>query len=420
MFRMPSSRVLGALFCALFLLAPTACDDPTSVGGELVEREGAGPQRVELPLDVDTVQYAPITGSARISESARFLAGQTSGDPLGDVTATGYVDFAPSLSEIDPADRAIDSVQFRMRPARDAFYGDTTQATPLALYDLKEEWEAAGARADTSLPNTVEPQRITTFSVAPGDSLVTASLPSDWIRRNDEQLRQIGDSTFTEAFHGFQVRPVDGGESVAGFLSRATTLRVVFETGGDEEALEASAPLTRQLTTIRQPDPQQPKDRYVIQKGTGRALAFRFALPDSLRSAAVNSATLVLETDSVLAGTGSDYARPRFSQLDVYDTTDDSLALLSGNRPQAPAALALSNDRTRFDVANFSLSRFVQDALLGTSDIERFQLRPGPLTRVLRVPRGSEGVNITSLGSALIRRADGHRPRLVLFYTSTE
>ncbi|PSQ68993.1 MAG: hypothetical protein BRD29_02515, partial [Bacteroidetes bacterium QH_2_67_10] len=86
----------------------------------------------------------------------------------------------------------------------------------------------------------------------------------------------------------------------------------------------------------------------------------------------------------------------------------------------APAALALSNDRTRFDVANFSLSRFVQDALLGTSDIERFQLRPGPLTRVLRVPRGSEGVNITSLGSALIRRADGHRPRLVLFYTSTE
>ena len=420
-----SRRLLGALCCALLLLAPLACDDATGVGGELIDPSEAGPQHVALPLDVEPVQYAPITGSAGIRNTSRFLAGQTTGDPLGDVTATGYVDFRPSPSNVDPSGASIDSVQLRLRPAANAFYGDTTQTTELALYDLEEEWEAAGARADTSLSGIVESQRITTFSVAPGDSLVSASLPSSWIADHADQLRLGGDSTFTEAFHGFQARPVEGG-NVAAFRSAATSLRIVFE---DEDFSAVAYPLTRQLTTIRQPNPQQPDGRHVLQSGTGRALAFDFddgLFPDSLRSASVNSASLVLETDSVLAGTPPGYTRPRLDQLNVYDATaDDSLRLLPGFDARTPARLSLSSDRARFDVAEFPLQRFVQNALLDTSEIDRLHLRPGPSEGVpllvRNTPRGAIGVVPTSLVSALVLSGDeDSAAQLELVYTSTD
>lgn len=421
---MVRSRALGTLLCAFLLIVPAACDDPTSVGGELIGQQGVGPERVELELNVSTVQVAPITGatSSTVLSASRFLAGQTTDDPLGDVEATAYIDFARASAPSNLADRTLEAVELHLEP--DYFYGDTTQTPTYALYGMREEWEASNARADTmGIAETVDPQRITTFSVQPSDTLTTVTLPPSWVRAHADVLTIEDDSTFAEAFHGFQIRPL-GGSSVAGFRPASgsnTMLRAVFETQDDEETPEALHNVARQLTTVRQPDPKPVEDRYVIQDGTGRALSFTFNLPDSLENASLNSATLVLEVDSTLENTESRFVRPEIETLNLYDAsgTDPrpiqiSSGVLAGlNRLDAPP---------RFE-NNFAVIDLVQDLLLDDAGAEtgagRYQLRPA--LRGVQTPFGAiVQVSVPSLNSTLIRSDEGHRPRLVLTYTSTD
>ena len=403
-------RALSALVLLTLLFFTAACDDPTGVGGELIDRGDTGPNRVILPLEVDTVNYAPTTGAAsqinvRVS---RFLAGQTTNDPLGDVTAQGYFDFGRANAPGDIEALTIDTVEVELRPA--AFYGDTTQAAELALYDMTDEWEASGADADTSLSGTVEPSPITTFSVQPSDSVVTVQLPDSWIREHDSEIKAETDSLFADRFHGFQVRNA-GGSSVVSFTASATTMRATF----DDDASDVSFGLTQNLTTIQQPDPQQVEDRYVIQDGTGRALAFAFDFPDSLRNASVNNATLVLEADTTLEETPPNFARPSLETLDLYGIPTENPE--GGPRLLQRRGLTLNADASRFE-NNFPLNSLVQDFLLGTSEVERFQIRP-PL-QVAQTNFGNVPVSVPSLNSTLIRRDPEHQPRLVLTYTPTD
>jgi hypothetical protein len=415
------SRVPSVLLCALLLLAPTACDNPTGVGGELIERPNAGPQRVVLPLDIAPATYAPITGvtTPTAISASRVLAGQTSGAPFGDVEATGYTDFARGTTpeDVDLSSLTPDTVEVTF--TSNYFYGDTTRAATFTLHDLNEEWEANGARADTSLADIVEPSPITTFSVASSDTLTTVQLPDDWVSEHAAELRAEEDSVFAEDFHGFQIRPT-GGNGVVGFASRSLSMRAVFEDEDEEgEAREISFGTVRQLTTIRQPTPgASPEERYLIQDGVGRALAFDFGFPDSLRNVAVNSAELIFEVDTTFVS-DEDFVRPALDGLQLYDVPltddgepdeDEDATLLRGTQ------FAFDAEQSRF-VNDFPLVALVQEILLGTSELERFEVHPA--LQSVQTQFGSTPVPVPSLDSRLIRHDDGHPPRLVMTYTPT-
>ena len=414
------SRAVSALLCTLFctLLALAACDTPTDVGGELINRPNVAPERVELPLEIDTVDFAPTTGTSVPGElgTSRFLAGQVTGDhPLGNVEAKGYVDLARAASETNFSDFTLDSAELQLVP--DYFYGDTTQAATFALHDLTEDWEANGASADTSLAGIVEREPITTFSV-PSDDTLTVALPDSWVREHADAFESASDTVFAENFHGFQIRPTDGN-SVVGFSTGSTSMQASYVEEGGVETPQVTLGPTEQLTTIRSSNAESFDDRYVIQGGTGRALRFDLALgengviPDSLRNASINDATLIFEVASPLDATDPSFVRPRLEELDLYSDPQEE-----GEEPGLlQARLTLNDDSTRY-VDNFPLRRLVQDIILGTSSFERFQLRP-PL-ELVQTQLGNRAVPVPSLSSALIRRDAGHRPRLVITYTPTE
>lgn len=416
--RMSPLRVPGALACVLlFALSLAACDNPTDVGGELIgNRQDVDPQRVVLPLaPVEAATYPPTTGteSALDLRKARFLSGQTTDDPLGNVKASAYLDFARTSTPDNIGSLTIDSVEVALTPSY--FYGDTTQAVTLALHDLEEEWEADSAPADTSLDGLADPSPITTFSVQPSDTLVTLQLPDAWVRDHADELTRSEDSTFAEAFHGFQVRPVDGS-SVVGFSSNSTAMRVVFDSDGEADAPEATFTLSQQLTITSQPNPRQIEERYVVQDGSGRTVAFELDFSDlptdvTPENIAVNNATLIFEADTSIDAKPDEFVRPRLTALGLVpldEATDEPGFPLEGRR------LSFNADSSRYENA-FPLTDFVEEQLRGTAETDRFLIRPARDT--VRTNFGSVLVPVPSFNSALIRHDEGHRPRLVLTYT---
>lgn len=413
---MTCSRAAGALLLLGAFFSLAACDNPTDVGGELVGGEGADPQRVVLPLDVDTTHYAPETGTSIPGELgvARFLAGrqEAAGTPFGDVETTGYIDFQRVNVPADFQNLTIDSVNVEL--VANYAYGDTTQPTHLSLHDLTEEWDANNAPADTTFdPGFAEGQPITTFTATSGDTL-TVSLPQDWILEHRDELSTPGDSAFAEAFHGFQVRAASES-GVIGFASSATRMRVVYEPPAGQQEPEATYSLTEQLTTVRSSGRAPADQLALIQDGTGRALSFELNPPDSLRNVAVNNAELIFEADTTVEGLPGAFHRPQIRRLELRnppgEEDDESDALQRG------LFLELDADSSRFET-NFALRDLVQDVLNGTVNYGEIQVRPPP--RIVSTQFGPQPVPVPSLNSALIRQDVDRAPRLELLYTPLE
>lgn len=409
----PGGFFAAMLSAAVLLLALAACDDPSTVGTDIIGAQGGSPRQADIPLEVDTVRYDAITGKNVLPQQARLLSGQTQDDPLGDVTALGYLDFTLNNGPSNIGNETVESVELRLEPAY--LYGDSTRASTFALYDMTEEWNPAGAPADTSLADLVENVPITEFTLAPGDTLATVEMPTAWVQEHVDEF-QSQDSVFTDTFHGFQIEHVDGN-AVVGFGVSGSSMQSTYDlVPPDTTAPSATYRPTKILSTIRQPSPEQPEDRLVLQDGTGRALEFTFALPDSLAEASLNRASLIFETDSVLVEQPLTVSRPALQNTLLYVRPEDE----DDFRPlglRGVTVVLARNDEGSFQTD--ALVDVVQSILVGSSSFQRFQIRPS-LQATIQTPFGNQSVPLTSLNSALIRTDAGHEPRLTLTYTPTQ
>jgi len=328
------------------LLTLTACDDPSNVGIELVEEGGGEPVvRVLTPSMIEEEPINDITGAV-----PRVLAGQVNDPMLGTITATGYLDF----QRVDSVN-ASDITGVMLRLVRDYVYGDTLAALTLTVRELTEEWNALGARADTTLPLGAS---VTTFTFEPLDSLITVDLPETWVRDNDTTLVSFH---FGEVFHGFALEAT-AAEAVVGFDFNQSFLRITTE----QDTLDYPVSLTLS-GVIRTGQPTIPEGRFLIQDGTGPTLSFNVDF-DGLDDTPLNAAFVRFFADTLtIQETPPNFVRPLIETLQLVRITEEDAAFV-----MAEASL---DDNGSYRFSDATLREVLQQTFFGQDLYDHFALR---------------------------------------------
>ena len=342
-----------ALCSVAFLLLLNACDDPASAGRDLVVEEGVGPQVVTQRAEaVSSAPLSKVTGN-----QDRFLTGRVDDPLFGAVSATGYFDFEEEERPESFDEGALEAASLAL--INDYRYGDTTATVTLELHEMPNEWEAADAPADTTL--SAGPL-VTSFSFQPTDSLVRVPLPDAWLEDHDEDLRS---SDFNEAFHGFRLRPAGANETVVGFTSELSRIRLINESD------TARYPLQKVLTGLtRQTSPDPPAGRLAFQDGVGPTLRLELDT-EALEASAINRAALRLQvdTETMEQQKPSDFARPQPSSLVLIGVQENGEEV-----PLGPGAL---NEEGQYVFAGSLLRLHLQEVLLeGASPFSYYRLSP--------------------------------------------
>ncbi len=348
-------RLLLVAVCVPSILVLAACEDPSSVGLDLVGADNTQPTvTVVRPGDMSNEEVRDFTGTSSVIP--RALAGQVDDPLLGTTSATGYVDFiAPSAIPEGFRDGQVTEASLQL--VLDYVYGDTTAPVTLALYDVLEAWDATTFLADTTLAAAPDP--ITEFEVHARDSLITVALPDAWISENDARLRA---TTFNDDFHGFKLA-WRSGNTVLGF--RSSGFRLVATSGGTSVSFLAGKTGTG---IARSGLPDVGPNRLLMQDGSGLNVQVRFDLrADGVADHAVHRARLVFPVDTLaLQSETAGFVRPTPGEVSLFAITPDDLI--------QEIARASMDDAGRLVFENADIRSILQRLTLGEDLIDRFRL----------------------------------------------
>lgn len=353
-----SRLALGA--AALCVLALAACEDPSGVGLTVIDPTASDPNARTVLVDSASFRgSAEVTGAFLTDpgfENFRGLAGRVEDPDFGTTTAFGYFDvLAPQGVSDDFRDRPIEEATLRL--TRTYAYGDTMSTTRLDVRQIAEEWTAAGATPDTLFP--VQDGIITSFDVAPGDSLIEIDLPESWIAANDTTLRS---EDFSTLFHGFRLDPSDEASAVYGFAG-ASSLRLISE---DDTVFYQ---VSEVFSGVEGPaEPPAPDALWPLQDGSGRGLGLQFDL-DPLGRAAVNTVRLRVTADTLAAAADlpAGFVRPFARRLALYGFIEDE-------EPVLITVADLDTETQTFTFGSGVLTDIFQQTVLGRSEVDGFIL----------------------------------------------
>ncbi len=354
-------RLAGPLSAAaLCLLLLAACEDPSGVGLTVLDPSENDPRARSIPADSAALApFEDVTGaflSAQGFSAFRGLAGRVDDPVYGTTISFAYLDvLAPSSFPDGFRDRPVEQAILRLN--RGYVYGDTMATTRIDVRQVSEEWSAVGSPADTLFP--VQDGVITTFDVAPGDSLIEVPLPADWIAANDTTLRS---TQFSTIFHGFQLSPGDQASAVYGFTG-GSSLQLISQ--GDTVRYGVS-----ELFSGIEGPPTTPvsEDYLLLQDGTSRSLELRFDLA-ALTQSAINTVFLrvTADTAAVSMDLPAGFVRPFARQLALY-------GLVDGQDPVLITTATLNEERQTFSFASAVLTDIFQELVLGRSEVTGFAL----------------------------------------------
>ncbi|NBB86100.1 MAG: DUF4270 family protein [Bacteroidetes bacterium] len=360
---------LLAVLLVSTLVATTACEDPSSVGLDLVG-DGATPRTDTLTVDaVTALNRASVTGNTN-----RILVGTVDDPVLGVMEAQGYINFTRSEDDLTSPTAPVDSVFLAFEPGY--IYGDTAAVLTLELFDIEtdEQWSAQGARSDTSL-TTGDVITSTTFAAA--DTLVTVRLPSSWIAANEDVL--VADpAAFNEAFRGFKLTANREAAGAIVGAGQQGLLLSIFSQGRRTEVSPQSS-----ITNLeRRGGGTLPADRVLLQDGFAPSedlnvpnsafFAIDFSVA-SLPETALNGSDLRLFADTTtFAATPPGFVRPRPDDLRLVAVDTDGNVVFDDEQGrvtafEAPVFFTADGQlRFREPATNSarSLRRYVQEARL--------------------------------------------------------
>lgn len=370
----PARLHLAAPAVALCLLLLAACEDPSGVG--LLDLAEGDPRARTLPAEDESLRLdslEDVTGSGFTDsdfDDFRGLAGRVADPAYGSTASFAYLDLrAPSSLPEGFQDRAVEQATLLLR--RTYVYGDTTSTTRLDVQQIAEDWDALGATSDTLFG--VQDGIITSFDVAPGDSLIEVPLPESWLAANDTTLRS---DNFSTLFHGFRLSPSDQASAVYGF-SGASSLRLISE--GDTVSYGVS-----ELFSGIEPPPAEPiaGELIQLQDGTGRGLNLRFDVETLGEASVISRAVLRVNADTLAATTGlpPGFVRPIARELVLYafvtDETEspavDNIIRNSAGDPVPYAVAELDEETQSFSFSSPTLTGIFQDMVLDRSAIDGF------------------------------------------------
>jgi hypothetical protein len=329
---MSSSRLSVAILGGTLLLLMAACSDPASVGSTLGpdSLSGGDPEvRTFVPSSLDTSTTPSLTGyavSATVPSGQRrpwrVLTGVVDDRIAGVLEAEGYIDFLGTASRPSGiSDAPVDSLNAELRLSRSYLHGDTTSTLEVQLFDLDGPADMGRAPADTSFPAEASPLRSEPYAVSASDSLVTLSLPSDWIATHQEAL-QSSDSFEDGSFDGFRLT-TSNGNAVMGFEHGSATLRLTSPSDTVDFRTEQT------FTHVeRSQVPPPGEGRLLLQDGVGVGLTMDWTdgTIDSLAEAntLLNRAELSVPVDTtLLEPTEEHFVRPLPTGYRILATRTD-------------------------------------------------------------------------------------------------
>jgi len=325
--RLPITVLGGAL-----LLFTAACSDPASVGSALGpdSLSGGDPEvRNVVPSTLDTSTTPSLTGysvPATVPPAQRrtwrMLTGVVNDPIAGVLEAEGYIDFLGTASRpSDVSDADVDSLNAELRLSRSYLHGDTTSTLEVQLFDLDGPADMQRAPADTSFSTESTALRSDPYTVSPTDTLVTLSLPSDWIRKHQAALQDSA-SFDGGSFDGFRLTTTNG-DAVMGFEHGSATLRLT--TASDTVDFRTDQSFTH---VERSQVPPAGEGRLLLQDGVGVGLEMEWTdgKIDSLADAntLLNRVEISVPVDTtLLEPSRSTFVRPLPSGYRVSATRTD-------------------------------------------------------------------------------------------------
>lgn len=348
------------------LVVLSACQDPAGVGLGLIDDQLSNPneQLVAASL-VDTVKVdvstAGFTESGSTQPQTRVLAGRVQDALYGDASAIAYID-AKRPASIPSRFTDTTRVTFvRLELVRNYVYGDTTSVLPMQLRQVDGSWTPSGLSSDTTLGTG---DLIKAFNVSASDTLVTVDLPAAWVAANGSQFAA---ADFLSAFEGFAlsvdstVAPMPG--AVVGFNVASSQSRIRVGSRSDTLSFLFSEVFTK---IRRGPAGIAPPGLLPLRAASprGAKLSFDFDIVGALP---LSRAMLRLPIDRSLSGTDGAFKRPLATRVGLYAIQGAAASLLG--------EVAVRNSGDPISVASTTLTNTIQDVLLGTVELTRFEAR---------------------------------------------
>ena len=336
----------------VLLLLLTACEDPSTVGLGIVGGEGGEPQLSDVPF----TEFTVLEDEGIRDNSSRVLAGQVEDPVLGAVRAEGYLDFRNNVT-LPPnyVSGTVETVLLQLQP--EYLYGDTLTPVTFGLHEVMTEFAGRASTLD-SIPE-VGPELLQ-FTFMPTDSLVLATLPSDWVASKDS-IFQVLD--FDNLFHGFQLNPISGN-AVVGFsnlITSQTMLRSVVDT--DTVSFAGTRSITQYL---RSGTPDLGDSFIPVQNGAGPKLRVQFDL-DQFAGRSLNRIALQIQVDTTFYSQTPNFVRPEVRDLSMVGIANE------GEQEILLGIGLIIDGSIIFDSANFRA--IMQTVLLGADNFEHFEIR---------------------------------------------
>ena len=338
---------------AIFLFF-SGCEDPSSVGLDLVDDGGGTAMVNEIVLDtVTSIDARGIRDNAN-----QTLAGQVNDPLLGEVASRGFIDFLyNSVQSTAYREGTVERIIFRINLTY--VYGDTLEPVTFALHDVLEEFSGIATSPD-SIPG-IGPE-ITQFTFNPSDTLVLVEMPAEWVASQDQNFRD--NAAFADVFNGLHIAPVSGN-AVVGLANRSNSQTAMISIV-DSDSVSFSA--TKGISVYdRISEPNLPEDRLLIQSGIGPNIRLDLDL-EAFKDNGLNRAVIRLESDTLGFNDTPGFVRPVARDMVLWGVFPDSAEQVLGNAPLSDEGLLDFNSATMQDI--------FQAIILSEDPFSHYEIRP--------------------------------------------
>jgi hypothetical protein len=344
------------LLLVALLFSSTGCDDPSNVGQGLLDAQSNDTQVVSLAgASLSTAERGDLTGGNSAIGSLRVLFGQVDDPVIGSIAAHGFVDFVPG-SQFSTAHVGGTVSWAELELNIDYRYGDTTSVVQVDLFSIPTAWQSTTLRADSSI---AVGSLIGTYEVEARSGVTTLPLPASWVSTYDATLR---DANFSDAFHGFALRP-RSGNVVLGARFSQSRLRASAAPGDT-----VSYPLSKVGTLSQDDDVVAPAGYHILQDASTKSLDLRIPIQEGeLGEALIHRVILKLKSADFSASypSGFLYSKPGVILVEAVSSEGTS---------RLQVGQVTMNVDGEFIVDGTTLTNVFQSANLGRSALDRFEI----------------------------------------------